>query len=578
MSDNLEETSFDYIVLGTGLIESILAGSLARVGKKVLHLDSHQNYGGNWSVFGFRELVQWYLERNKDDTAESKADGPHFAEGDLSIDYDYNYASNFRNVDLQVYNADPASSGGCDTSSASEEGSYKDLIPKTSFAQDQQLVDAFFSNLTSENINEKLPQISAFVELLNKSRSYNLDTTPKLLGTREDLVETLIRSGVGRYLEFKNVDDIFILDKASRALEKVPSSKEDVFTNKSVSLIEKRKLMKFLTFAMELNEQQDDNPLLQDTESMSYCQFLQDKFKITGKLQDAIVYAIALVNEKASVKEGLDSTHRFVQSMGRFGKGAYLCPLYGGASEIAQAFCRVCAVYGGIYILNQPLDRFVVDKETGECTGIVTKEGQEYKCKKLITGLDYLNTLSLPAKDGHNGTWISRAMLITDTRLEPKDAKQYLAEPLSYCVFPPGSEAGNTDEPIYGIQQNDESMACLKGQYVTYLWTASKDDSVLKKAVDLLLEKKPAITEDEDNNNREFTKLITVYYDQYVRNAQSLQASWKPPFKNVVLCSDPDVSLDFRSAFAEAKSLFSQCESEGAEFMPAAEQEPEDED
>ena len=28
MSDNLEETSFDYIVLGTGLIESILAGYL----------------------------------------------------------------------------------------------------------------------------------------------------------------------------------------------------------------------------------------------------------------------------------------------------------------------------------------------------------------------------------------------------------------------------------------------------------------------------------------------------------------------------------------------------------------------
>ncbi|KAF1806920.1 GDP dissociation inhibitor [Mucor lusitanicus] len=570
MSDNLEETSFDYIVLGTGLIESILAGSLARVGKKVLHLDSHQNYGGNWSVFGFRELVQWYLERTKDSTAEIK-------EGDLSIDYECNYASNFKNVELQVYNPSPASTEGDNASSVTEAGSYKELIPKTSFSQDQQLVDAYFTDLTAENISEKLPQINTFVELLNKSRSYNLDTTPKLLGTREDLVETLIRSGVGRYLEFKNVDDIFIFDKASRVLEKVPSSKEDVFTNKSVSLIEKRKLMKFLTFAMELNEQQDSNPLLQDTESMTYCQFLQEKFKITGKLQEAIVYAIALVDEKASVKEGLDSTHRFVQSMGRFGKGAYLCPLYGGASEIAQAFCRVCAVYGGIYILNQPLDRFVVDKETGECTGVITKEGQEYKCKKLITGMDYLNASSLPARDGHNGMWISRAILVTDIRLEPTDAKQYLAEPLSYCVFPPGSEAGNTDEPIYGIQQNDESMACLRGQYVTYLWTASKDDSVLKNAVDLLMEKKPDTAEEEDDN-RDFTKLITVYYDQYVRNAQSLQASWKLPFKNVVLCSDPDLSLDFRSAFREAKALFSQCEPVDAEFMPAAEQEPEDED
>lgn len=147
---------------------------------------------------------------------------------------------------------------------------------------------------------------------------------------------------------------------------------------------------------------------------MSYCQFLQDKFKISGKLQEAIVYAIALANDKGifiqnsmkmalivgiivSVKSGLENTHKFVLSMGRFGKGAYLCPLYGGASEIAQAFCRVCAVYGGTYILNQPLEKFVVDSKANECTGIITKEGQEYKCNKLISGIDYLTASWLPA-------------------------------------------------------------------------------------------------------------------------------------------------------------------------------------
>lgn len=100
---------------------------------------------------------------------------------------------------------------------------------------------------------------------------------------------------------------------------------------------------------------------------------------------------------------------------------------------------------------------------------------------------------------------------------------------------------------------------------------------MLKKAVDLLMEKKPVVTEDE-NSNQEFRKLITVYYAQYVRNAKSLKESCNLSFKNIVLCSDPDVSLDFRSAFEEAKSLFYQCEPEDAEFMPAAEQEPEDDD
>lgn len=33
---------------------------------------------------------------------------------------------------------------------------------------------------------------------------------------------------------------------------------------------------------------------LEGSDDMTYSQFLQDKFKITGKLQKAIIYAIAL--------------------------------------------------------------------------------------------------------------------------------------------------------------------------------------------------------------------------------------------------------------------------------------------
>lgn len=35
---------------------------------------------------------------------------------------------------------------------------------------------------------------------------------------------------------------------------KVPSSKEDVFNNQAISLIDKRKLMRFLTFAVDYQE------------------------------------------------------------------------------------------------------------------------------------------------------------------------------------------------------------------------------------------------------------------------------------------------------------------------------------
>ena len=45
MEEWLDDTSYDVIVVGTGLTESITAAALARSGRKVLHLDALPFYG-----------------------------------------------------------------------------------------------------------------------------------------------------------------------------------------------------------------------------------------------------------------------------------------------------------------------------------------------------------------------------------------------------------------------------------------------------------------------------------------------------------------------------------------------------
>ena len=40
-----EEREYDVVIVGTCLTNSIIAGALARAGKKVLHLDSNEYYG-----------------------------------------------------------------------------------------------------------------------------------------------------------------------------------------------------------------------------------------------------------------------------------------------------------------------------------------------------------------------------------------------------------------------------------------------------------------------------------------------------------------------------------------------------
>lgn len=53
--------------------------------------------------------------------------------------------------------------------------------------------------------------------------------------------------------------------------------------------------------------------------------------------------------------------YRFLNSFGRFGRMAYITCMYGSA-ELSQAFCRLCAVYGGIYMLRVELAGFEVCK------------------------------------------------------------------------------------------------------------------------------------------------------------------------------------------------------------------------
>lgn len=77
---SLQEQEFDVIVLGTGLVESVLAGFLptlrffwevflslkicltlrafARIGKSVLHLDHSCQYGGYWRTNSLSEAVE----------------------------------------------------------------------------------------------------------------------------------------------------------------------------------------------------------------------------------------------------------------------------------------------------------------------------------------------------------------------------------------------------------------------------------------------------------------------------------------------------------------------------------------
>ncbi|KAJ3403170.1 hypothetical protein HDU80_004401, partial [Chytriomyces hyalinus] len=167
---------FDVVIFGTGVTEAILAGALAKAGKRVCHLDSRDMYGGPGAALALDAFLQ--------------------------------------NVNGAVTYSTPLDDDAIEPNAA------------------------FPSTISSS--------------LLKQSRKYAIEMAPKLIYSNGSLVQTMIDSNVSNYLEFRAVESVNML--WAGAFDTVPCSKEDIFKNESIPLLEKRRLMKLLSKVTEPDE------------------------------------------------------------------------------------------------------------------------------------------------------------------------------------------------------------------------------------------------------------------------------------------------------------------------------------
>lgn len=85
-------------------------------------------------------------------------------------------------------------------------------------------------------------------ELQASRRQYAISLYPTLLPSRGTLISTLIQSGVSNYVGFRILDSVSVWQDGEGSVKRVPGSKEEVFKDKSIGLVDKRRLMKFLMF------------------------------------------------------------------------------------------------------------------------------------------------------------------------------------------------------------------------------------------------------------------------------------------------------------------------------------------
>ncbi|CAG9856686.1 unnamed protein product [Phyllotreta striolata] len=365
---------FDLIVVGTGVVESILSAAASRVGKRVLQIDENDYYGGQWASFSLESIIK--SKHHKKD-----------------------YGGNESETNLLRFGNDLVS--------------LKNIAHKFHMTSNNTLEEE-----TDKIENEEQPKENKWTEenLLKLSRKFNIDLYPKLQYARGDFVELLISSNIARYCEYRSVSRILIW--FNNRLESLPCSRSDVFANTKVSVVEKRMLMKLLT---SLNDKEKH---VQNYENKTFKEFLTDK-KLTPNLIHYVLYGISSSSDDTSCEDGIEKARRFLNSLGRFGNTPFLFSLY-GSGEIPQAFCRLSAVFGGTFALGQQIQGFSISDDKFKS---VTLQSQTVEAEKLV-----LNIENLPARfiKSDKLEYISRCILITDRSVLDSEK-----EHLSLIFYPP---------------------------------------------------------------------------------------------------------------------------------------------
>lgn len=222
---------------------------------------------------------------------------------------------------------------------------------------------------------------------LGRGRDWNVDLIPKFLMANGLLVKLLIHTGVTRYLEFKSIEGSYVYQGGK--VHKVPADGSEALASGLMGLFEKRRFRNFIIWVHEFDEK--DPKTFKDKNPNDPIIEIYKKFGLEKNTIDFIGHAMALhLNDDYLQQPAIETIKRiklYAESLMRYSVSPYLYPLY-GLGELPQGFARLSAIYGGVYMLDKPVDEIVM--EEGKVVGV--KSGEETaKCKFVVCDPSYVS-------------------------------------------------------------------------------------------------------------------------------------------------------------------------------------------
>lgn len=309
-------------------------------------------------------------------------------------------------------------------------------------------------------------------ENLGKSREYNIDLIPKFIMANGKLVKILRITGVTRYnMEFMLVDGSYVYKKGG-SIHKVPATVAEVTTSSLFGffgLLEKGRCKSLLEYVYAYKQEDPKTHHGLDL-SKAPMKDVYKKFGVAAETIEFLGHAAALYTNDDYIEKqpAIDCAERlklYADSLAMYSKSPYVYPLY-GLGELPQVFARLCAVHGGTYMLNKPVDKIHYD-DTGAVCG-VESQGEVAKCKFVVADPSYF-----PDKVKKTGKVI-RVICILDHPLKASP------ESKSVQIIIPQAQAGRKND-IYVSLTSFTHKVCPKDKYIAIVSTTVETDNPEKE-------------------------------------------------------------------------------------------------
>lgn len=549
----LDCLDYDAVVLGTGVCESMLAGALARAGKKVLVLEGNDYYGSSASTLPLDAFL-----------ALLRASEPY---------------------------PGPSTATDGDTSTVTLNDA---TTPRAHGVYDGEIAYVLEPSEPTEGAED-----NGSVLEKRRVRQFSADLHPTLFFARSPMVRLLARSGVSRYLEFRAVTGCEMLATGDAAPRVVPNSKAALFADRRLALPEKRMLMRFLQqhAFLAAPENQETSQIVprdpgaavpapdattasttvatpSDEDDCTLDEYVRERSGVTSDLvRQLLVYGIALADDGAHTpaRAGMDALALYARSIGAYGPNTPFLALLYGTAEVPQAFSRAAAVYGADCILRQHTT-FVesrvatVDAPSSEKEQEQQPDQKQYpltiRCETVKGGVVHAAHVVVPACRVAAGgaaleeTCWQRALVVTRTPV------LHSAE-LACLVVAPGGACGN-EAAVRAMQCDPPCRLTPRGCYATvFAMRGTRDARPQLRAVVEHLVRVPSKDDKEDDDDTRPTALLCTYHTQVCRNVPTTSSS-----SGTVVTPDVCASTDFGDLPATVERLFRQICGEDAEFFP----------